>query len=181
MGIKRTSPKIDRLGPDVGKWTWWHKYWSNRRCKRVFWHWDEGAELRPGAYVIHPERIWVGRDVVIRPGTMLMADEYASIFIGDNVLLGPGIKIVVNNHSHNNPNKAIVDQGYEASEDVYIEDGAWIGYDVILLPGVIVGRNAVVGAGSVVTKDVPEGEVWAGNPARCIKKKLLMMRKRTDA
>jgi len=181
MGTNRSSPRIDRLGPDSGKWTWWHKYWSNRRCKKMFWWWDEGAELRPGAYVIHPERIWIGKNVVIRPGTMLMADDDADIYIGDNVLLGPGVKIVVNNHSHSNPNKAILDQGYDASEDVYIEDGAWIGYDVILLPGVIVGYNAVVGAGSVVTKDVPDGEVWAGNPCRRIKPKPLMVRRKRNA
>lgn len=174
MGIKR-------LGPDVGKWTWWHKYWSRRRCKKMFGYWGKGAELRPGAYAVCPESIYVGDNVVLRPGTMLLGDDYAEIFIGNNVLIGPGVKMVVNNHSHSNPNLAIILQGYDASEDVIVEDGAWIGFDAILLPGVTIGRNAVVGAGSVVTKDVPAGEVWAGNPAKCIKKKVLMRRKQTDA
>ena len=53
--------------------------------------------------------------------------------------------------------------------DIVVEDGAWIGAGCILLPGVTVGRNAVVGAGSVVTKDVPADAVAAGNPATVIR------------
>jgi maltose O-acetyltransferase len=60
-------------------------------------------------------------------------------------------------------------QGLEVAKPVVIEDNAWIGGAAILLPGVRIGRNAVVGAGAVVTRDVPADTVVVGNPARVIR------------
>jgi acetyltransferase-like isoleucine patch superfamily enzyme len=56
------------------------------------------------------------------------------------------------------------------TKPVTIEDGAFIGGDVIILKGVVIGENSVIGAGSVVAKSVPPGEIWAGNPAKFIRK-----------
>ena len=53
---------------------------------------------------------------------------------------------------------------------VIIKDGAFVGADCIILKGVTIGKRAVIGAGSVVTKSVPDGEIWAGNPAKLIRK-----------
>lgn len=55
------------------------------------------------------------------------------------------------------------------AKSIYIEDGAFIGGNSIILKGVKIGKNSVVGAGSVVTRDIPDGEIWAGNPARKIR------------
>lgn len=168
-----------RRGPGVKKWTWWHRWLMRRWCKKHFWNFGPGAEVRPGAYIIHPENIWLGDGVVVRDGCMLFADDDAGIFIDRKVLLSPGVKIFVNNHAHHSSDTPIIDQGYDPSECVSILRGAWIGCDAIILPGVTIGYNAVVGAGSVVTKNVPDGEVWAGNHARRIKAKASGSRRET--
>lgn len=56
------------------------------------------------------------------------------------------------------------------SAEVYISEGAFIGAHSIILKGITIGKNSVIGAGSVVTQDIPNDEVWAGNPAKFIKK-----------
>lgn len=109
---------------------------------------------------------------MIRPGSMLFADsrcEGAGITIADDVLLGSGVQIYVHNHRFDDPNLPIIDQGYYPSYPVTIESGSWIGAGAVILPGVTVGRKAVVGAGSIVTRDVPPFTLVAGNPARVIR------------
>ena len=86
--------------------------------------------------------------------------------IGNHVMLGPVVQIYTAAH----PLEAGArNRGWEVAKPVVIEDGAWLGGGAILLPGVRVGRNAVVGAGAVVTRDVPANAVVAGNPARVIR------------
>lgn len=84
-------------------------------------------------------------------------------------MLGSGVHIYVHNHSFADPSRPIIDQGYEASGAVVLKRGCWIGANAIILPGVTVGENAVVGAGSVVTRDVGPATVHAGNPARFVR------------
>ena len=104
---------------------------------------------------------------------MLFASPYESncchIQIGDFALIGSGVHIYVSNHKFSDPTKAIYFQGHSKVKPVILEEGCWIGANAILLPGVRIGRNAVVGAGSIVTKSVPDYTVVAGNPARVIK------------
>lgn len=109
---------------------------------------------------------------MIRPGCMLFADpvEYGGgITIEDDVMLGSGVHIYVANHRFDNPDIPIIDQGHYPSMPVVLKRGCWIGAGTIVLPGVTVGQNAVVGAGSVVTRDVPSAAVVVGNPARVIR------------
>ncbi len=80
------------------------------------------------------------------------------VHIGDNVTMSFRITLVAHGPKSDPSNM-----------DIVIEDGAYIGCNVTVLPGVTIGRNAGVGAGAVVTKDVPEGAVVAGNPARIIR------------
>lgn len=92
-----------------------------------------------------------------------------SILIEDDVMLGSGVHIYVNNHRFDNPNIPFIDQGYYVSNPVKIEYGSWIGANVIILPGVTIGRNSVVGAGAVVTTSIPPHSLAVGNPARVIR------------
>ena len=117
-------------------------------------------------------KISLGDRVVIRPGCMLFADPReggGGITIADNVLLGSGVHIYVHNHRFDDPNLPIIDQGYLASKSVKLESGSWIGAGAVILPGVTVGKNAVVAAGSIVTRDVQPLTLVAGNPARLIR------------
>jgi len=168
---RRIEFQLDRIGPDC---SFTHKrlFFKSSMinlCKKKFKSFDNSSEFRPYAYAHFPSRISIGKRVVIRPGTVLSADKGAEIIIEDDVLMGMGIHIYVDNHKYVDPETPIIDQGYFDSKGVIIEKGSWIGANVIILPGVIIGANSVVGAGSVVTKSVPSGTVYAGNPAKFIK------------
>lgn len=161
----------DRIGPDI-PYTYWMLFFKSRMkvlCKRKFRVFHSSAEIRPGSYIVCCSNISIGRNVVIRPGSSIQADPDGKVFIEDDVLLGPGVHIYVDNHKFDDTSIPIINQGYYPTKDVVIKTGAWIGANAILLPGVTVGRNSVVGAGSVVTKSVPDFTVVAGNPAKIIK------------
>lgn len=166
--------EADRLGPDV-PWTHWRLHFKSTMLKLAhakFRHFGEGAEFRAGAYAVVCSKISLGRRVVIRPGCMLFADPHsdgAGITIKDGAMLGSGVHIYVSNHRFDDRTKPIIDQGHYESLPVTIEEGAWIGACTVLLPGVTIGRNAVIGASSVVTRDIPAFALAVGNPARVIR------------
>lgn len=165
----------DRIGPDIPltHWRLHFKRAMRRLCVSKFLKFGNGAEFRAGAYAICCSKISLGDRVVIRPGCMLFADprnEGAGITIEDDVMLGSGVHIYVHNHKFDDPSVPIINQGHYQSEPVLLERGSWVGAGTIILPGVTVGRNAVVGAGSIVTKDVPAFTVVGGNPARVLRK-----------
>jgi maltose O-acetyltransferase len=81
-------------------------------------------------------------------------------------MIGPNVQIYTAAHDLKARAR---NRGMEVAKPISIEDNVWIGGAAILLPGVSIGRNAVVGAGSVVTRDVPPNTVVAGNPARVIR------------
>lgn len=91
------------------------------------------------------------------------------IRIGKNVLIGAGVKIY-DNDFHPVNYSARMENNEPVSRPVLIKDGAFIGGHTIILKGVTIGEKSVIGAGSVVTKTVPDGEIWAGNPARFVRK-----------
>ncbi|WP_229377335.1 acyltransferase [Shewanella woodyi] len=96
-------------------------------------------------------------------------DKSINITIEDLVLIGSGVHIYTANHEFSDPQKPIFSQGHQAPQAVNVCKGAWIGANAIILPGVTLGQNSVIGAGSVVTKDVPPFCVVAGQPAKIIK------------
>lgn len=165
----------DRLGPDIPITHWRLYLHSTMRtfCESKFRHFGVGAEFRPGAYAIACSKISIGSRVIIRPGCMLFADpregESGTISLGDDVLLGSAVHIYVNNHDFRDPSVPVIDQGHCPPRPVVVERGAWVGAGAIILPGVSIGRNSVIGAGAIVTKDVPPFSVAVGNPARVIK------------
>lgn len=166
----------DRLGPDC-IFTHWRLYFRTMQeeiCKKKFKLFGKGAEFRPGAYAVTCSKISLGRNVIIRPGSMLFADprsgEEGEILIDDDVMIGSGVHFYVANHKFDCPHKAIIHQGHYPAKTITVRRGAWIGANCIILPGVTIGVNAVVGAGSIVTKDVPDGYVVAGNPAKIIRR-----------
>ncbi|MAD40830.1 MAG: acetyltransferase [Arcobacter sp.] len=171
--IKRIKfcKNANRIGPDI-PFTHWRLHFKTtmlKLCKRKFNYFDDSAYFRAGAYAEFCSNISIGKNVVIRPNSMLFADENAKIIIEDNVLIGSGVHFYVDNHKFDRVDIPLIEQGYYPSEDIVVREGSWIGANSMILTGVIIGRNSVIGAGSIVTKSIPDFCVAAGNPAKVIK------------
>ena len=169
--------KSDRIGPDMPltHFLLHFRSLSLRLCKKKFKTFGEGSEFRPGAYAICTKNIRIGNRVTIRPMSMLFGSPDTSvhnehIVIQDDVLIGSGVHVYTANHRYNSKDVAISAQGHSDVKPVILERGCWIGANVTILAGVTVGENSVIGAGSVLTKSVPPFTVFAGNPAKYIKK-----------
>lgn len=93
----------------------------------------------------------------------------AGVHLGERVLVARGAYIADHGHAFSDPGRAVLDQGIDHVARVEIADGAWLGENVVVCPGVRVGRGAVIGANSVVTRDVPDHAVAAGAPARVVR------------
>lgn len=167
----------NRLGPDMPL-THILLYWKTFGqwiCQKKFKKFGHGSEFRPGAYAVETKQIEIGNYVTIRPGTMLFAtpsqldDDVSQIIIEDYALIGAGVHVYVSNHEFSNPDSMIYLQGHSKVEKVHIKRGCWIGASVIILPGVTIGQNSVVGAGSVVTKSIPDYALAVGAPAKVIR------------
>ena len=89
--------------------------------------------------------------------------------IGNNVLMGPDFLYIPLNHAFERIDVPIKMQGKHSPEQLIVDDNVWIGARVIVLPGVHIGHDAVIGAGAVVTKDVPPYAIVAGNPAKILR------------
>jgi acetyltransferase-like isoleucine patch superfamily enzyme len=111
--------------------------------------------------------ITVGSDTKIAGGCVLSAA--ADLRIGDGVLLASNVYLSDHSHAFGRGDRFINLQGIDRISPVEIQDGAWLGENVVVMPGVTIGRGAVVGANSVVTEDVPPRAVAVGAPARIVK------------
>lgn len=153
-----------------------------------FQHLGQGVVIEPGVLVFHPETIEIGDHVyvghyailkghfrgrmVIGSGTWIgqqcFLHSAGDLIIGMNVGIGPGVRIITSFHTEEGPGKPILHSRVELAP-VRIEDDADIGVGAVLLPGVTVGKGAQVGAGAVVTRDIPPYSVVVGIPARVIR------------
>lgn len=113
---------------------------------------------------IYGENIYLGNNVFLNLNCMFIDNN--RVEIGDHAMLGPGVQIYTAAHPLDAESR---NQRYEIAKPVTIGDNVWIGGSAILLPGVKIGDKSVVGAGAVVTKDVPANVVVAGNPAKIIR------------
>lgn len=128
--------------------------------KEIFPELGEGSRINTPLTVVRPHKVKIGKNVVVMNGCLMMSA--GGITIEDEVLIAANVQLRSNNHDLQNRN--II-----TCKPVKICRKAWIGAGTTILPGVTVGENAVVGAGSVVTHDVPPNTIVAGNPARFIK------------
>ncbi|NHC47104.1 sugar O-acetyltransferase [Motilibacter sp. K478] len=124
----------------------------------------EDVQFRPPFYADHGSRLHIGDRSFLNADFLALGG--GEITIGSDVLIGPGARLYTPNHPLD---PELRRQGYERVLPIRIEDNVWLGGSVVVLPGVTIGESAVVGAGSVVTKDVAPGAVVAGNPARPIR------------
>ena len=124
----------------------------------------QNSLIWPPFYCVYGKNIYLGDNVFLNVlCTILDCNE---VRLGNHVMVGPGVQIYTAAHLLQAEPR---NQGWEVAKPVVVDDNVWIGGSAILLPGVRVGLNAVVGAGAVVTRDVPANTVVAGNPARVIR------------
>jgi maltose O-acetyltransferase len=124
----------------------------------------EGTEIRPPFYVDYGSHISVGERCFANFG--LVALDVAPITIGDDVQIGPNVQLLTPTHPvAPGPRR----DKWEAAEPIHIGDNVWLGGGAIVLAGVTIGADTVVGAGAVVTRDLPAGVVAVGNPARVVR------------
>lgn len=119
-------------------------------------------------YARKDAKVLIGNNVGISNSCIIAFDE---IKIGDNVLIGADCKIYDTDfHSLDHTLRGNLEADVPKCKSIKIEDYAFIGAHSIILKGVTIGKCSIVGAGSVVTHDIPEHEIWAGNPAKYIRK-----------
>ena len=124
---------------------------------------DEGFGLFPPFYTDCGRNIHIEKNVFINSGCHFQ--DQGGIYIGEGTFIGHNVILATLNHDMNPYKRADIHP-----KPIHIGKRVWIGSGAIVLPGVTIGDNSVIGAGSVVTKDVPENCVYGGNPAKFIKK-----------
>jgi maltose O-acetyltransferase len=120
--------------------------------------------IEPPFYCSYGKNTYIGDHVYLNFMCTILDNN--EVHIGNHVMIGPVVQIYTAAHPIQAEARI---RGQEVAKSIVIEDNVWVGGGAILLPGVRIGRNAVVGAGAVVSRSVPENTVVAGNPARIIR------------
>jgi len=115
-----------------------------------------------------PEHVYIGKNVSINRFVTIDASDGGEISIGDNCMIGPYVLIRAADHRFNDIEQPIIRQGHESGE-IIIEDNCWIAGHVTITRDVTIGSGSIIGANSVVTKDIPPNSIAAGNPAKVIR------------
>jgi putative colanic acid biosynthesis acetyltransferase WcaF len=127
-----------------------------------------GVYIKPGVNVKFPwylqigDHCWIGEDAWI--------DNLAPMTIGSHVCISQGTYFCTGNHDWKTKNMKLF------RRPIALQDGCWVGAKATICPGVTVGAGAIVAVGSVITKDIPPYQVWAGNPARYLRERIFHSR-----
>lgn len=133
----------------------------NALMHRIFPSMGERSRVTAPLTAIRPHNVRIGKDVIIMPGCLMMSA--GGITIDDRAMIAANVQLISNNHD-------LYQRSIITCKPVHIGKNAWIGAGATILPGVTVGDNAVVGAASVVTKNVAPDTIVAGNPAKFIRR-----------
>lgn len=137
------------------------------------------------AYLMSPGRMHTGSRFIVGPSLRVARGRYltagdrvsigrsfdcmANVIIGDDVMISSSVALIGNDHAFDDPNYTIQSQGLLPPSTIQIRGDNLIGYGVIILGNVTIGRGAIVGAGSLVCSDLPDGMICAGRPAKPIR------------
>lgn len=163
----------------LGRVIWMTIYWSLFRYSPRFLHgWRSfllrlfGAKLGKGVHIYPAAQIWapwnleLGDSVGVANGVILYSQ--GKIIVGSKVTISQGSHICTGSHDYTKQGQPLV------TAPIVIKERAWIAAEVFIHPGVVVGEGTVVGARSVVTKDLPAWMVCAGNPCKPIKERVII-------
>ncbi|MSX02726.1 MAG: acyltransferase [Actinobacteria bacterium] len=193
MGRGRLSGDQARLW--LAKWRWyerdsspWRRFKLHREMARrgAFARWPiqgeplemfeqgrlevgEGTLFEPGVWLTGGERgrIRIGSGVFLNQTVMIAALELVEI--GDHCMAANGCFITDSDHRFDDWERPVTHQGFTTKGPTVIEDNVWLGAHVVVTGGVRIGARSVIGAGSVVTRNIPPGVIAAGTPARVIR------------
>ncbi len=129
--------------------------------RQIFEDMGEGCYIEPPLHANWGSHTHLGNKVYANFNLTLVDDTH--IYIGDNVMFGPNVTLCTAGHPIE---PELRRQVYQYNFPIHIEENVWIGAGAIVLPGVTIGKNSVIGAGSVVTRDIPENVVAMGTPCR---------------
>lgn len=127
-------------------------------------HAGEGLWLQPPFYCDYGYNMRIGDKVFFNFNCVVL--DVAEVVIGSRTLLGPNVQVYTATHPMDHAVRA---SGLESAKPIRIGDDVWIGGSAVICPGVSIGDRSVIGAGSVVTKDIPADVFAAGNPCRVIR------------
>ncbi len=127
---------------------------------------DSRTKLEPNVYLSNAIGTTIGLNCRINENVFIQQAT-----IEDEVLIAPNVAILSISHNHEKLEKSIVNQGDSKPNAPIIKKGAWLGRNVIVMPGITVGEGAIVGAGAVVTKNIEPFTIVGGVPAKFIKKR----------
>jgi acetyltransferase-like isoleucine patch superfamily enzyme len=135
--------------------------------RRQLAHCGKESYLNHRCTIQYPQSIWIGNYVYVGPDSRLWASPNGRLTLEDHVVIGPNVTVLTSNHGIDDLQMPIAAQP-AVEQDVVIKNGAWLGANAIVLPGVTVNEGAIVAAGAVVTKDVLAYSVAGGVPARIL-------------
>lgn len=140
------------------------RVWYFQNVLKIMKNGGNPSMIGYNVYIANGKRISFGSGCRINENVYI-----ESARIGNDVLIAPNVSILSRQHEFSNLNIPISLQGYRKEQPITIGDGVWLGRNVIILAGVKIGNGAIVGAGSVVTKDVNDYEIVGGAPAKFIR------------
>lgn len=150
--------KYNNLPPDLDNE-------RERLTKELFGAVGKHIFIEPPVRLAYGKNVFIGNSFYANFNMVLVDD--VEIHIGSNVMFAPNVTITTTGHP---VHPELRKNGAQFSFPVTICDDVWIGSGAVILPGITIGKNSVIGAGSIVTKDVPENVVAAGNPCRILRK-----------
>jgi maltose O-acetyltransferase len=124
----------------------------------------EETVIRPPVYFDYGSQTTIGARTFINFGAVIL--DVGTVSIGNDVQMGPNVQLLTATHPMDAQTRRA---GWESQKPISIADGVWLGAGVIICPGVSIGANTVIGAGAVVTRDIPPSVFAAGNPCRVIR------------
>ncbi len=160
--IARRLPDVPLPLAGFGQWV------RVRLARKIFKKCGKNVRIHAGV------RFGTGVEVELGDNSAIARDSWIAndTRIGDNVMMAPELVVLSGTHGFADITRPMIEQGAGERRPVTVGNDVWIGTRVIILPGVTVGDHAILGAGCVVTKDVPEYAIMGGSPARVLRSRL---------